>query len=157
MECLAVAIIGLLSPTMFREYQPCLPTRVMKAPSGEQWIFEPKLDGFRIIARKVGRVVRLQTKQGYDYSQRYPRIVDGLMRLRVASIVLDGEAACFTGMTEDFDKLWNRTPDHEAKLCGFDLLELNGEDFRAKPLVERKKKLFKMIKRQGGLNYVEHL
>jgi ATP-dependent DNA ligase len=93
----------------------------MKAPSGEHWIFEPKLDGFRIVTRKVGGVVRLQTKQGYDYCKRYPRIVEGLLRLKVTSIVLDGEAACFTGMLEDFDKLWNRTHDDEGKLCAFDL------------------------------------
>jgi bifunctional non-homologous end joining protein LigD len=51
----------------------------------------------------------------------------------------------------------DRTHDHEAKLCAFDLLELNGEDFRPRPLLERKKKLFKAIKRQAGLEYVEHL
>jgi hypothetical protein len=33
----------------------------------------------------------------------------------------------------DFDKLWNRTHDHEAKLCAFDLLELDGEDYRSNP------------------------
>ena len=33
---------------------------------------------------------------------------------------------CFTGLAHDFDKLWNRTHDHEAKLCAFDLLELDG-------------------------------
>jgi bifunctional non-homologous end joining protein LigD len=129
----------------------------MKAPSGERWVYEPKIDGFRIIARRVNTVVRLQTKQGYDYSNRYPRIVEALLRLKVSSIVLDGEAACFTGMGDDFDKLWNRAHDHEAKLCAFDLLELNGDDYRTKPLLERKRTLFKTIKKQGGLEYVEHL
>jgi bifunctional non-homologous end joining protein LigD len=142
---------------MFREYQPCLPTREMKPPSGDRWVYEPKLDGFRIIARRVNDVVRLQTKQGYDYSKRYPRIVEALLRLKVSSIVLDGEAACFTGMADDFDKLWNRTHDHEATLCAFDLLELNGDDYRPKPLLERKRTLFKTIKKHGGLEYVQHL
>ena len=123
-------------PIMLRLYQPCLPTRVMKAPTGEQWVHEIKHDGFRIIARKVGGVVRLQTKQGYDYAERYPLIVEAIGRLKVSSIVLDGEAVCFSGVAHDFDKLWNRTHDHEAKLCAFDLLELDGEDFRAKPLLE---------------------
>ena len=62
---------------MLRLYQ------AMKAPSGERWVHEPKLDGFRIIARRVNEVVRLQTKQGYDYAERYPRIVAALMRLKV--------------------------------------------------------------------------
>src|SRR3954451_13435206 len=142
---------------MFREYQPCLPTRAMKAPSGQLWIHEIRHDGFRIIARKVGGVVRLQTKQGYDYAKRYPRIVDALMRLKATSIVLDGEAMCFTGVKHDFDKLWNRIHDYEATLCAFDLLALDGEDYRARPLLERKRRLFKLLKRHpAGVEYVEH-
>src|SRR6476659_376528 len=107
---------------MLRLYQPCLPTRAMKAPSGPLWIHEIKHDGFRIVARRIGGVVRLQTKQGYDYAERYPQIVEAISRLKVSSIVIDGEAMCFTGAMHDFDKLWNRTHDHEAKLCAFDCL-----------------------------------
>src|SRR6187401_629593 len=84
----------------------------------------PGYDGFRIVARRIGGVVRLQTKQGYDYAERYPLIVEAIARLKVSSIVIDGEAMCFNGAMHDFDKLWNRTHDHEAKLCAFDLLEL---------------------------------
>ena len=72
-------------------------------------------------------------KQGYDYAERYPLIVEAIWRLKVTSIVIDGEAMCFTGAMHDFDKLWNRTHDHEAKLCAF---ELDGEDHRLKPLAE---------------------
>jgi bifunctional non-homologous end joining protein LigD len=142
---------------MYRMYQPCLPTRAAQAPSGPLWIHEIKHDGFRIVARRINGVVRLQTKQGYDYAERYPLIVESIMRLKVSSIVIDGEAMCFTGASHDFDKLWNRLNDHEAKLCAFDLLELDGEDYRAKPLSERKKKLFKLLRKQWGLEYVEHL
>jgi bifunctional non-homologous end joining protein LigD len=82
--------------------------------------------------------VLLQTKQGYDYAHRYTRIVDAIRRLRVRSLVLDGEGMCFSNGREDFDKLWNRLHDHEAVLCAFDLLELDGEDLRPLPLRERK-------------------
>jgi len=143
---------------MLRLYQPCLPTRALKPPTGANWIHEIKHDGFRIVARRINGVVRLQTKQGYDYAERYPRIVEAVMHLKVSSIVLDGEAMCFTGAMHDFHKLWNRTHDHEAKLCAFDLLELDGEDYRPKPLAERKKKLFKLLQRAWrGIEYVEHL
>src|SRR4051812_35338631 len=94
---------------MLRLYQPCLPTRAVKAPTGPLWIHEIKHDGFRIIARRINGVVRLQTKQGYDYAERYPRIVEAIARLKVTSIVIDGEAMCFTGAMHDFDKLWKRT------------------------------------------------
>jgi bifunctional non-homologous end joining protein LigD len=121
-------------------------------------VHEIKHDGFRVVARRVANRVRLQTKQGYDYAERYPLIVEAIQSLKVASIVIDGEAMCFSGARHDFDKLWNRTHDHEAKLCAFDLMELDGEDYRTKPLAERKKRLFKLLRRSsGGIEYVEHL
>src|SRR4029079_15320510 len=132
---------------MLRLYQPCLPTRAAEPPTGPNWVHEIKHDGFRIVARKVGGTVRLQTKQGFDYAERYPLIVEAMRRLKVSSIVLDGEAMCFTGTTHDFDKLWNRTHDHEAKLCAFDLLDLDGQDYRPMPLSERKARLFKLLRR----------
>ena len=96
--------------------------------------------------------------KGYDCAERYPLIVEAISRLKVSSIVIDGEAMCFTGAQHDFDKLWNRTHDHEAKLCAFDLLELDGEDYRPKPLAARKKKLSQLLRRAwGGIEYVEHL
>jgi bifunctional non-homologous end joining protein LigD len=157
-DYLGKAKFSLHSPRMLRLYQPCLPTRALKAPVGDSWIYEVKHDGFRIVARRVNAVVRLQTKQGYDYAVRYPRIVAAIMRLKVTSIVLDGEAICQTGLVHDFDKLWNRSHDDEARLCAFDLLELDGEDYRLKPLMERKQKLFKLLRRAyDGLSYVEHL
>lgn len=64
---------------------------------------------------------------------------------------------CFTGARQDFDKLWNRTHDHEARHCAFDLLELDGVDLRDRPLAERKKQLLKLIRRANGIEYVEHL
>ena len=55
-------------------------------------------------------------------------------------MVLDGEAMCFTNAMYDFDKLWSNCFDETVQLCAFDLLELNGEDYRGKPLAERKKR-----------------
>ena len=79
---------------MTNAFLPCLPTKVIKAPSGEHWVHEIKHDGFRIIARRVGRDVRLFTKQGADFSRRYPLVVEAINRLRVSSVVFDGEAVC---------------------------------------------------------------
>ena len=143
---------------MLREYQPCLPIRALKAPSG-RWVHEIKHDGYRLIVRKVGKMVRLYTKNGHDWAERYPLIVDAVSKLRVTSLVLDGEAMCFgDGGSHDFDALWNRCNDQRAEFCSFDLLELNGEDFRPKPLVERKKRLAKLLaKDRHGLQFVEHL
>src|SRR3954466_4903152 len=76
----------------FRGYiEPCLPTRVPKAPTGGQWVHEIKHDGYRLIVRREGDRVRIFTRRGYDWSGRYPRVAEGLLSLRVESIVLDGE------------------------------------------------------------------
>jgi len=58
----------------------------------------------------------------------------------------------------DFDKLWSNCFDDTVRLCAFDLLELNGEDYRAKSLAERKKRLARLLaKPRDGIEYVEHL
>jgi hypothetical protein len=118
---------------MLNAYRPCLPTRVMKAPTGERWVHEIKHDGFRIVAGRIGRDVRLFTKQGGDYTARYPLVVEAIARLRVSSMVLDGEAVCIQpDGSHDFQALWDRTNDAGVWLCAFDPLELNGEDLLAK-------------------------
>lgn len=142
---------------MLREFLPCLPTKTERAPAGERWLHEIKYDGFRLIARRTAEGVRLWTKQGADYTDRYSLIVTALQKLKVSSVCLDGEVMCFTGARQDFDKLWNRTHDHDARLCAFDLLEFDGRDLRGLPLNERKKQLLKLIRRANGIEYVEHL
>ena len=82
-------------------------------------------------------MARASTKQGYDWSRKYPLIAEALYRLRVTSVVLDGEAMCFTNGMHDFDKLWSNCFDDTVRLCAFDLLELNGEDYRNKPLSDK--------------------
>jgi ATP-dependent DNA ligase len=103
--------------------------------------------------------VRLFTKQGRDYSRRYPLIVEAIQRLRVSSIVLDGEAVCNgSDGLPDFDALWNRTNDAAVLFFAFDVLALEGTDLRPRPLLDRKKQLFKVLsKDRTGLRFVEHL
>jgi bifunctional non-homologous end joining protein LigD len=140
-----------------RPLLPCLPTRTKTPPSGELWIHEIKYDGFRLVAQRGSDGIRLTTKQGSDFSDRYSLIVTAMEKLKVKSICLDGEVMCFTGAEQDFDKLWARKHDDEARLCAFDLLELNGVDLRGLPLIERKKQLFKIIRRSVGIEFVEHV
>ena len=62
-------------------------------------------------------MVSCQAKQGYDYAERYPLIVEPIAPQGLV-VVIDGEAMCFSGIAQDLTKLWNRTRDHEAKLTG---------------------------------------
>ena len=79
---------------MLRLYQPCLPTRALKPPTGANWIHEIKHDGFRIVARRINSVVRLQTKQGYDYAERYPLIVEAEEAIQAPAAGLAGHRIC---------------------------------------------------------------
>jgi ATP-dependent DNA ligase len=58
-------------------FEACLPRKAKEPPNGPGWIHEIKHDGFRILARKDGNRVKLITRNGYDFADRYPLIVDG--------------------------------------------------------------------------------
>jgi ATP-dependent DNA ligase len=72
------------SPTTKRRppgfVEPCIPTLVSKPPEGPQWIHEIKHDGCRLIARKQDKRVRLFTRCGYDWTDRYPLIGNAVAR-----------------------------------------------------------------------------
>jgi bifunctional non-homologous end joining protein LigD len=138
---------------------PCIPTRAYKVPSGPGWVHEIKHDGYRLQVRREGDAVRLFTRRGYDWSGRYPAIVLAAMRLRRArSFTLDGEAVvCGPDGIAIFDALHRRGTVNEAMLYAFDLLELDGEDLRALPLGDRKKRLAKLLgTRRIGIVISEH-
>jgi ATP-dependent DNA ligase len=73
-------------------FEPCLPTRGTQVPAGPDWIHEIKHDGYRLIVVRDGARVRLFTRNGNDWTKRYPLIVEAALRNRQASFVIDGEA-----------------------------------------------------------------
>src|SRR5437764_12610402 len=72
--------------------EPCNPTFSKKAPSGPNWIHEIKHDGYRLIVRKDGSRVRMFTRRGFDWTDRYPAIRVAIEMLPVRSATIDGEA-----------------------------------------------------------------
>jgi bifunctional non-homologous end joining protein LigD len=139
--------------------EPCIPTRASKPPVGPQWIHEIKHDGYRLIARKRDGRVRLFTRRGFDWTERYPRISAAVAALRPASVTIDSEAVCCDDAgVAVFEKLHSRAHDGEAFLYAFDLLELHGEDGRPQPLWERKAKFAQLLaKPSAGIQYSERL
>ena len=139
-------------------YELCLATAGKQVPDGPDWIHEVKHDGYRLMARLDGNRIRLFTRHGYNWSKRYPRIVDALASLRVNSIIIDGEAVwCGQDGRTDFDKLHSHAYDDEVILYGFDLLELNSEDYRLHSLEKRKSKLDKILARTQEIRFSEHI
>jgi hypothetical protein len=63
-------------------YQPCIPTRGTEVPAGDDWFHEVKHDGYRLIVYRQDRRVRLFTRQGYDWSDRYPLVVEAALRIK---------------------------------------------------------------------------
>src|SRR5258708_11859252 len=82
--------------------EPCIPTRASKPPVGPQWIHEIKHDGYRMIARKRDGRVRLFTRNGFDWSDRYPRISAAVAALAPASFTIDREALWCDGAVLPF-------------------------------------------------------
>jgi bifunctional non-homologous end joining protein LigD len=138
---------------------PCLPTRAPRAPYGAIWLHEIKHDGFRVIARKEGKRVRLYSRPGNDLTYRFPLIVEALGQLRSRSCIIDGEAvSCGDDGIATFDLLRHRHHDASVFMWAFDLVELDGEDLRREPLEVRKATLASLLARAAsGLRLNEHM
>jgi bifunctional non-homologous end joining protein LigD len=139
--------------------EPCIPTVAAKVPEGPMWVHEIKHDGYRLIVRRSGARVRLFTRRAFDWSDRYPRIVEAAKRIKGAFLI-DGEAVVSDERgIANFEQLHSHEQDKSAMLWAFDLLELNGEDLRQLTLDERKSKLAKLLKgsRHHGIVLNEHL
>src|SRR5260370_27040671 len=137
---------------------------VAQLPSGADWQYEPKWDGFRCIAFRDGDGVDLQSKSGQPLSRYFPELVDALIKLKPKQFVLDGEIVVPVKGQLSFDDLLMRihpaasrvqklAKEHPATLIVFDLLV----DDRGKSLVElhlseRRKKLDAFAKKYFAQN-----
>lgn len=147
-----------------------LATLVDRPPSSGEWIYEIKFDGYRLLARRDARAVSLRSRNGLDWSDKFPFVRDALATLATKSAILDGEL-CYVrddGRTS-FQHLQRALPrgggevpkDEQKQLVFyvFDVLFLDGQDLRALPLVQRKERLQKLLgaKPRWPLAYSSHL
>jgi len=121
-------------------------------------VHEIKHDGYRLIVRRDGETVRLFTRRGYDWTDRYPGIAVTASKLRAKSFTLDGEAVvCREDGVAIFDALHRHGTVREAILQAFDLLELDCEDLRPLPLGQHKPRLARLLARgPAGVALNEH-
>jgi len=133
---------------------PCLPSSAAKPPSGERWLHKIKHDGFRVVARKIGKRVKLYSRSGNDLTYRFPQA-----KLRARSCMIDGEAvACDEGGLSSFDRICFRQNDASVFMWAFDLIELDGDNLRLDPLETRKCTLATLLLRAApGLRWNEHI
>ena len=98
------------------------------------------------------------TRNGYDFTARFPKIAAAVESLSVRSCIVDGEAIVVDerGLSV-FDALRFRLRDHAAVLCAFDLIELDGEDLRGRPLEHRKGTLADLLRGvRDGIAFNRH-
>jgi bifunctional non-homologous end joining protein LigD len=126
--------------------EPCLPSPAKAPPSGLGWLHEIKHDGFRILARRDSAGMRLITRHGNDFADRFPLIASAVAALPVRSCLIDGEAiVCDENGLAVFELIRGHDSKTSAVLCAFDLLELDGRDLRRRPIEERKGLLAKLL------------
>jgi bifunctional non-homologous end joining protein LigD len=129
-------------------YEFCIPTRATSVPNGPDWLHEIKYDGYRLRVERNGDRVRLITKGGYDWSKRYPWIVEAALKNRQRHFVIDGEAVILgVDGRSDFDALHSGKHNEEVQLYAFDMLAGDGDDMRQLPLSMRKANLARLLAR----------
>jgi len=124
-----------------RFIEPQLASSVDQPPEGKHWIHEIKHDGYRcqvLLQQGQGRVF---TRNGHDWTDRFPSIVRTAMKLNGEAVVQDGNGV------SDFEALGSalRQRPHSIVLYAFDLLHLDGKDLRQQTLLERRASLKHLV------------
>jgi bifunctional non-homologous end joining protein LigD len=148
---------------------PMLAESIDEPFDGEDWLFEIKWDGYRAIAFIENGKVRLVSRNQNDLTGRYPELQDMAASILAKNAILDGEVVA---LDEDgrasFSLMQQRTgfspagrrrtanADVPVLYYAFDLLYLDGYDWRRVPLEERKNKLESLIKQGDSLRYSDH-
>ncbi|RST32048.1 ATP-dependent DNA ligase [Sphingomonas ginkgonis] len=141
------------------ENAPLAPMEALLAeqiPTGDEWRFEPKWDGFRCLAVRSGDQVWLWSKSGKPLGRYFPEMVELFGRLAADAFVLDGELVIQTAEGLSFDALQMRLHPAESRVrklaaetpsmfVAFDLLELGGRSLANEPLDARRHALEQML------------
>lgn len=132
---------------------------------GDDWLLERKFDGERCVARKSGDEVRLESRTAKDLTGTYPEVRAAVTGQRARDLLLDGEVVAYAGDQTSFSRLQQRlgvtnpSPDRMAAypvvFCVFDLLEVDGDDLRDQPLLERRVRLTAAIRASAALQLGE--
>lgn len=147
-----------------RFVEPCLATLQDKPPAGDAWLHEVKFDGYRLQARISAGKVKLLTRTGLDWTERFgERIAEALATLPCGTALIDGEVVALgeNGISS-FSALQAALSEGKTAnlvFFAFDLLHLDGENLQSEPLLARKERLEELLKaagRDSSLRYSEH-
>lgn len=130
-------------------------------PTGPGWLHEVKFDGWRVQLHKrvLNRTPLIYSRNGADFTKRFPEIHVAVAALPCQSAIIDAElVACDLQGLPDFSALMRNGENPELCCWCFDLLELDGSDLRPLPLIERKSRLTALIHQADtqALRYSDH-
>src|SRR5207248_7915574 len=130
-------------------YELCLASAGKQVPTGPDWIHEVKHDGYRMLVIRENDRVHLLSRNGTDWTKRYPWIAEAALKHRQQHFVIDGEAVVLgVDGISDFNALHSRKHEHEVHLYAFDVLAMGGDDLRQLPLHLRKTSLARLLARR---------
>jgi len=142
---------------------PSLATLRETPPNGDGWIHEIKFDGYRIQARLDGGAVRLLTRKGLDWRDKFPNITGAVAKLPAETALLDGEIVVEDENGHSNFSLLQATLSEGSRdrfvYYVFDLLHRDGRDLREKPVIERKAELKRLLEAANAapaIRYSEH-
>ncbi|EJB02860.1 DNA polymerase LigD-like ligase domain-containing protein [Rhizobium leguminosarum bv. trifolii WSM597] len=136
----------LLLDPMPARIEPCLALLKSRPPKGPQWTFEVKWDGYRLAVHIEPSGVRILTRGGHDWTERFPAILAEAKRVPVSTAILDGEAVVLDAQgRSDFGMLQQslggrggKRTSRDAIFMAFDLLYFDGHDITGTELVSRR-------------------
>jgi bifunctional non-homologous end joining protein LigD len=123
--------------------------RVEDLPGGD-WLYEMKFDGYRALAFKAGKEVRLISRNRTNFDNDYPQFIDSLKSLTTKSATIDGEITALDEQGRSSFQLlqsYGKAKQTPIVYYAFDLLFLDGTDLRSRPLAERRKRLAALLKK----------
>jgi len=144
--------------------EPSLAQLADRPPKGKDWVHEIKFDGYRIQARIDGRSIKLLTRKGLDWTQRFQPVATTLKKLRLGSALIDGEiiveAQSGVPSFSELQQALSSGSKDRFLYYVFDLLYCNGVDLRNVALVERKALLHRVLEpiaESANVRFSEHL
>ncbi|WEJ98592.1 MAG: DNA ligase D [Candidatus Sphingomonas phytovorans] len=140
-----------------RDFQ--LATLVDSVPTGSRWLHEVKYDGYRVMVAVAGAEVKIYSRSGLDWTDKFQGIAEAAATLTPGSALIDGEVVAFRDGKPSFSALQDAIANGgDMTLFAFDLLELDGEDIAALPNIQRKERLRPLVEdTDARVQFAEHI
>lgn len=141
-----------------------------EAFTSDEWIFELKMDGYRLLAGKRGGEAKLMTRNGNDYTEVFPEVARAIKAIPLDDFVIDGEVVVLDpdgkpsfsllqrrGRLHNANEIRNAAVELASTFFAFDLLGAEGFDARTLPLLKRKELLKLALPPVGAVRFLDHI